>query len=69
MTDWKSTNITPDWKDGGKAELRYADGRIIKGYLLLNEAVSEDGDEWPVPEFTVDGKIVSFFDAEEWRLI
>lgn len=68
MTDWRDTvDDQPDWKDGGRIELRYADGRQVVGRLTF-DAFFTGEDEVPVPEVTQDdGTKLSFYDAEQWR--
>jgi len=68
MTDWRATfTDPPDWKDGGRIELRYADGRRATGRLSFEPFFTGE-DEVPVPEVTQDdGAKLSFYDAEQWR--
>lgn len=66
--DWRSTNETPDWREGGNVEVKDKEGHILKGWLALDAAFDGE-DEYPVTILEIDGKEVSFYDFDEWRQV
>lgn len=60
---WRSTDVSPDWQEGGDVEMKSADGTVVKGYITFDVGA----DETPYTELSVDGVSVSFYDFTEWR--
>ncbi len=66
--EWHSiVDDPPWWDDDGSAEMRRADGSIVKGQMEI-DAGWVDGEEVPIFQFTTDdGRTIAADDFQEWR--
>jgi hypothetical protein len=63
--DWRGTEETPDWTEGGPAEFERQDGSTVRGTIKI-----EDWYDVPNPMVTLDdGSGASFHEFRKWRLI
>jgi hypothetical protein len=68
MTEWRSLSSNfPDWRDSGPVRLRYKNGEIIPGKLMVADVGFNGEDEFPIFEFVSDkGFVLDIHSFEDW---
>jgi hypothetical protein len=68
--EWLSVDDDfPDWRDGGRAEFRRADGSTVFGDLSVDDCFFNGEEEVPIFKLKLDdGTVADIFSFAQYRL-